>query len=471
MSRSARCCPGPITRRSALKLGALGLGGLGLADIFRLQAQAASGGPHEDRSVIFIWLPGGPPHMEMYDLKPDAPLEYRGLFKPIRTKVPGLDVGELLPLHAKLADKFNIIRSIAHTYSDHGGGHKRFLTGRDPKEPTGFINDFPAVPSQIAKVFEDRRRGLPNYVAGMDGGRQSIDTFSFGSAYLGNATHPFCVAGNPAAANFKIENLSPLPSLETRLEGRIDLLDKLDHWRRTADKSGAFDSLDEFNRRAMELVTSDNARRAFDISLEPDRVRDRYGRHAYGHRALLARRLVEAGCTFVTMVMENPLPGEPLPKNVSYNWDSHAVNCHIFEDAKVRLPFYDQAVTALIEDIYQRGLDRKVLLVATGEFGRTPRLENQLGTASGVMQPGRDHWPNAMSMIVSGGGMRTGQVVGATNSKGEYPTERPMTPNDLWATILNFLGIDRELAFNDLSGRPMPILPFGEPIAELLPVS
>jgi uncharacterized protein (DUF1501 family) len=171
------------------------------------------------------------------------------------------------------------------------------------------------------------------------------------------------------------------------------------------------------------------------------------------------------------MVLENPLPGESLPKDVSYNWDSHAVNCHLFNDARLRFPPYDQAITALIEDLYQRGLDRKVLLVVTGEFGRTPRISYAVGTASGVEQPGRDHWPSAMSMIVSGGGMRTGQVIGATNAKGEYPTERPLSPDDLWASVLHFLGIDSRLAFNDFAGRPVPILPFGEPIPELLPAS
>ncbi|MBS0208301.1 MAG: DUF1501 domain-containing protein [Planctomycetes bacterium] len=466
MSRAPQRCAGPITRRSALMFGTAALGGLGMGDFFRLQAQALMSTVAADRAVIFVWMPGGPPHMEMYDLKPNAPSEYRGEFRPINTNVSGMQVGELLPLHAKVADKYNIIRSVAHKFADHGGGHKRFMTGRDPKEPTGFVNDYPAVPSMIAKMVAGRRRGLPNYVCGADNGRQGIDVFSFGSAYLGNSTHPFMVAGNPAAKDFKIENLAPLPALEGRLEDRVALLNQFDNWQRRAEKTGVFDGLDEFNRRALELVTSEKARRAFDLSAEPEAVRERYGQHAYGQRALMARRLVEAGCTFVTMVMENPMPGEQLPNYVSYNWDSHAVNCHLFDDARVRFPRYDQAVTALIEDLYARGLDKRVLLVVTGEFGRTPRLSYQKGTSSGVMQPGRDHWPGAMSMIVSGGGMRTGQVIGATNAKGEYPTERPFTPNDLWATVLAHLGIDREHAFPDHTGRPMPLLPFGEPIAE-----
>jgi uncharacterized protein (DUF1501 family) len=169
------------------------------------------------------------------------------------------------------------------------------------------------------------------------------------------------------------------------------------------------------------------------------------------------------------MVLENPFQsGVPFPKDGTYNWDSHAVNCHIFNDAKVRFPLYDRCISALVEDIYQRGLDKKVLLIVTGEFGRTPRIENSTGTQTGVMQPGRDHWPNAMSMLVAGGGMRTGQVIGATTSKGEEPKERALTPNDLWATVYRHLGIDYTRAFPDHFGRPMPILPYGEPIAELI---
>ena len=245
MKLGASSCNGPITRRTALKLGTLALGGLGLGDIFRLQAKASTGQPHSDRSVIFVWLPGGPPHMEMYDLKPDAPSDYRGEFQPIRTNVPGIELGELLPLHSKIADKFNIIRSVSHEFADHGGGHKRFMTARDPLEPTGFVNDYPAVPSQIAKVIEGRRRGLPNYIAEVDSGRQQIDTFSFGSAYLGNSTHPFTVVGNPAAPAFRVENLAPLNGLESRLEDRVELLGQLDKLARTADKSRIYESLAE----------------------------------------------------------------------------------------------------------------------------------------------------------------------------------------------------------------------------------
>src|SRR5947207_4137928 len=183
-----RFCPGPVSRRQFLRLGSLALGGLAVNGLAPWRLEAGAGAKTKDTSVIFVWLPGGPPHMETYDMKPAAPAEYRGIFKPIKSNVPGIDVCELLPLHAKTAHRFSLIRSIAHTFSDHGGGHKKFLTGRDPMSPVGFVNDYPAVGSMVAKMREDRKRGVPNYITGTDGGRDGIDVFSFGTAYLGPAT-------------------------------------------------------------------------------------------------------------------------------------------------------------------------------------------------------------------------------------------------------------------------------------------
>ncbi len=469
MPRPARSCLGPVTRRSFLEAGSLFFGALTLSDLLRMRASAAAAGRGgagraDDTSVILLWLPGGPPHMETYDLKPDAPAEFRGDFRPIRSVVPGLDVCEHLPRHARIADKFTIVRSVAHEFADHGGGHKRFLTGRIPASPVDFVNDAPMVGSIVAKVRERRDAGLPNYVAGTDPGRSGVDVFSFGAAYLGQATTPFMVAGDPNRPDFKVEHLAMDPAMADRMDDRLKLREGFDRLRRDLDRSGSVEALDEFDRRALALLTSPTARDAFDLAREDPRLRDRYGRHPWGQRALLARRLVEAGCSFVTMVLENPVPsGQPVPPGVIYNWDSHAVNGHIFDDARCRLPIYDQAVTALVEDLHARGLDRKVLLIVTGEFGRTPRLSAANG------RPGRDHWPGAMSMLLCGGGMRTGQVVGSTDSRGERPKDRPLTPNDLWATMYRHLGIDPAITFPDLAGRPMPILPFGDPIPELLP--
>lgn len=461
-----------MSRRSFLSVGALGVGGVGLGELTRLRAEsasAASAGGDPDTAIIFVWLPGGPPHMEMYDMKPDAPAEFRGPFRPIASNVAGMDVCELMPRHAQIADRYNVIRSIAHTFSDHGGGHKRFLTGRDPLEPTGFVNDFPMAGSVVAKLRSHRNAGIPNYICGSPRNNTNVDAFSFGAAYLGSTYTPFTFTGDPSDPKFKIQNLAIEESAAQRLEDRLQLLGSLDRLRRDVDRTGMMDSLDKYNAEALNLLMSERTRNAFDLSQEPESLKDRYGRHAWGYRALLARRLVEAGSSFVTMVMENAYVS-PIryPKEAVFNWDSHAVNGHIFHDALVRLPIYDQAITALIEDLYQRGLDKRVLLVVTGEFGRTPRISYGMGTRSGVMQPGRDHWPQAMSVLVSGGGMRTGQLIGSTNSKGEHPQDRPLTPNDLWATVYRHLGIDYNLAFPDTAGRPMPILPYGDPIKELL---
>lgn len=469
-----RLCSGPATRREFLRAGTLGLGGLTLADVMRLKAQASETGrlksQRDDTSVIFVWLPGGPPHLDMYDLKPDAPAEYRGELKPISTVAPGVSVSELLPLHAKCADKFNLVRSIAHDFADHGGGHKRFLTGRVPRTPVDTVNDSPMAGCVTAKCREHKSIGLPNYLSLVDNGRQGPDVFAFGAAYLGSSYTAFEVPGDPLAQNFSIPNISPIAEVSGRLDDRARLLQSFDKFRREADQTGGMHSIDQFNAKALSMLTSDAARKAFDLSLEAPETRARYGQHVWGARALMARRLVEAGVSFVTILMENPYQsGVPSLKQGTYNWDSHSVNCHIYDDLRVRLPIYDQAVTALIEDIYARGLDKKVMLVVTGEFGRTPRLESQIGTQTGVHQPGRDHWPQSMSMLISGGGMQTGQVVGSTNAKGEHPKDRPLTPSDLWATVYRHLGIDPEWSFPDHRGRPMPILPFGSPISELLP--
>lgn len=463
-----------VARREFLRLGVLGLGGLTLPDLLRHRALAESvRGDAADTSVIFVWLPGGPPHMEMYDMKPDAPAEYRGQFRPIATTVPGLDVCELLPRHAKIAHKYNVVRSIAHTFADHGGGHKKFMTSRDPRSPVGFVNDAPATGSIVAKLNEQKNVGIPNYCCIVERGREQVDTFSLGAAYLGPSYTPFMVPGDPSDdANFRVPNIAPQVDISGRLDDRVSLLKQFDKLRREVDQSGTMGSIDRFQRRAMDLLTSDRAKKAFDLSIEKPDVRDRYGRHAWGQRLLLARRLIEAGSTFVTVILENPYQsGVEWLKQGTYNWDSHAVNCHLFDDAQIRFPIYDQCVTALIEDLEQRGLSKRTLVVVTGEFGRTPRITEQTGTQTGVRQPGRDHWPQAMSLITFGGGMRTGQVIGSTNSRGEHPKDRPLIPGDLWATIYRHLGIDQELSFLDHRGRPMPILPSGQPIEELLPVA
>ncbi len=458
---TAQSCSGP-NRRDFLKLGSIAVAGgafanRGLAGTDSLDATT------NDPAVIFVWLPGGPPHQDTLDMKPDAPVEFRGAYKPIHTNVPGIDICEHMPQLAKVADKYSVIRSVAHTFSDHGGGHKRFLTGRDPQQPVGFVNDTPMVGSMAAEVWQGKRGAVPNYVSVVDRGRNGIDTFSFGAAYLGPRSHPFVVAGDPADPKFAIQNLSVLPGTEDKLAERLSLLEKFDTPLAGTDRTGTAAAMDVMRGRALDLITKNTAREAFDLTKEPGKLRERYGMHRYGQRALMARRLVEHGASWVTVVMENATPpGEGLKPNHTYNWDSHAVNCDIFEDTQYKLGFLDQSISALIEDLYARGLNRRVLLVVTGEFGRTPKVSYAKD------RPGRDHWPQAMSMMLSGA-CKTGMVVGSTTAKAETPKDRPLTPNDLWATVFSHLDIDYEAtAFLDGSGRPMPMLPYGDPIRELV---
>ncbi len=457
----------PLSRRRILQTGSLLSLGLGLSQVMRLRASLASESvvKRDDTAVILVWLTGGLSHMDTYDLKPEAPLEYRGDFSPIRTNVPGIEVGELLPRHAKIADKFSLIRSVSHGYGDHDGAHKRILTGRIPKSAAGFVNDAPSVGCIVNKV---RERARPDMLAFTSGQRAdtNADSYSQGAGYLGRSYEPFLVGGDPSDAKWSVPNLAVVPELVPKLSDRRALLSRFDSIRRDMDAAGTLAAADHFQSKALTLLTSDAARRAFDLSREDPALRERYGRNPYGQQALLARRLVEAGTSFANVVMEHP--GIPGPRDSIYNWDCHAVNCHVFNDARWRFPPFDQAVSALIEDIYARDLHRKVLIVVTGEFGHTPRISYQTGTGTGVMQPGRDHWPGAMSILVSGGGLRMGQVVGSTNRLGETPQDRPLSPNDLWATVYRHLGIDTEHSFPDHSGRPMPILTDGEPIRELI---
>ena len=453
-------CGGPISRRSFLTMGTLGVAGLSLGDVLRLRAsERQTAAP--DTSVIFIWLAGGPPHMDMYDMKPEAPEEYRGQFRPIRTSVPGLDVCELMPLHAQCADKYTLIRSITHNFSDHGGGSKRLMTGRIPRTPTETINDAPAVCTIVSRMREHIDVGLPNCISGVDPGNSGPNNYAQGAAYLGPRYLPFILAGDPSRPDFQIRNVSLDASMAMRLDDRLRLQRGLDALRRDVDSSGMMGAMDRYDQQALSLMTSPQARTAFDLSREPVGVRDRYGRHAWGQRALLGRRLVEAGCSFVTMVMENPHI-----QGTFYNWDTHAVNFDNFNDMRLRLPRYDQAITSLVEDLHARGLTEKVMLVVTGEFGRSPRISQSNGPNG--MRYGREHWPRSMSVLMCGGGMRHGQVVGSTNALGEHPHTRSLTPNDLWATVYRHLGIDTEHTFPDPTGRPMTILPFGSPIRELI---
>jgi hypothetical protein len=303
--------------------------------------------------------------------------------------------------------------------------------------------------------------GLPNYILCTDEGTL---TDPHQSAYLGPAHGPFQIGANFLTPDLKIQNLTLSKEMEGRLDRRLELMRGFDEMRRELDRTGSMAAMDQFSQTAASMLTSEKARRAFDLAQEPDVIRNLYGRHAFGSRALLARRLVEAGVSFVTVEMGNPEPGRAAPADTHFNWDTHSVNSNHFLDSKWKYPFYDQAVSALVRDIYARGLDKKVMLVVTGEFGRTPLVEYEKPG-----RPGRGHHCSAMSILLAGGGLRTGQVVGATDPKADHPVERPLTPTDLWATVYRFLGIDGEHTFTDTIGRPIAILPSGKPIRELMP--
>jgi hypothetical protein len=441
--RSGRC--DGVNRRDFLQVGTLALGGLTLSDVLRTRAAAAAkpGSRSSAKSVILYWLDGGPTHFETYDPKPEAPEEYRGPLGAIDTNVPGIRLSELLVQHAKVMDKVALLRSVHHNNGDHFAAGHWMLTGYHGSNAANLTPQYPSIGSIVARLRGPNTPGMPPYVAVPYAATIGLRPGYMGAAYLGVAYHPFDAGGDPNSPNYKVPNIELPGGLDfERLDDRKSLLTGLDRLRRDADQTGLMDGLDSFNQKAFELITSGEARRAFDLSSEDPRIRDRYGRNTYGQSALLARRLVEAGVTFVSIH--------------NGGWDHHS---NILEGMRSRLPSMDQSIAALIEDLDQRGLLQDTVVCVMGEFGRTPRVN---GTA------GRDHWGNVMSVLLGGGGLRGGQVVGASNSKGEFPVEYPIKPADVLATIYHVLGIDMTAHFVNRAGRPIPINNSGEPIKPLI---
>ncbi len=434
--RGGTLCDG-VTRRGFLRVGALGFAGLTMADMLRLRARAAAqGGASRDTAVIQVFLQGGPTHIDTYDPKPDAPKEIRGEFQPISTRVPGVRLTELFPKQALVMDKLAVIRSLHHDTPDHNSGTHWVMTGFPAS--TNFLraNDRPSVGSIVAKLRGSNALGVPPYV-----GIPRSPFFGQG-AYLGAGVNPFSIDGDPSN-NIRVRNLEPPNGLSLdRLEDRRHLLEQIDRIERARDASGMMDGIDQFTAQAYEMVTGPAARKAFDLSNEDPKLRDRYGRTPLGQSCLLARRLVEAGVTFVTITDFD-------------NWDHHG---GIFPSCRRQLPKLDDAIATLVQDIHDRGQADRILVLVWGEFGRSPRISNN----------GRDHWPGAMSALVAGGGFKMGQVIGATSRKGESPIERPLRPEDLIQTVYHMLGIDPMHPFPNESGRPMPVLNRGSLIPELI---
>jgi hypothetical protein len=444
-------CDG-ISRRSFVQVGVAGMAAASLADVLR--AKEASRGKAKDTSVILIWLDGGPGHMDMYDMKPEAPEVYRGIWRPIKTNVPGMEISELFPRQAKVADKFSIVRSLHHDNGDHFAGGHLMLTSRGGASGADQASRYPSIASIATKVLGARKSGMPAYVAVPYAASIGLRPGYFGAHYLGPAHNPFETEGDPSADNFQVQNLGLAGGMTIdRLEDRRGLMTRLDQTRRVADSKGTADAMDRFDRAAYDLVSGPLARKAFDIGREDPRLRDRYGRDSWGQSTLLARRLVEAGSTFVTVHFGG--------------WDNHWDLQAAMENY---LPRVDMAVATLFEDLHDRGLLDKVLVVLCGEFSRTPRMNDggNGGAPRSMGTPGRDHWGNSMFCLLAGGGLKGGQIVGSTTAKGESPKDRPLTPSDIHATIYHVLGVDPHVSFLNHAGRPVPALDHGEVIHELV---
>jgi hypothetical protein len=456
--------PANMSRREMMRVGLGGLSALSLSELLNQRSQA-KGSDKQDTAVILVWLPGGHSHLETYDPKPQATSDFRGPYAPIETVGPGMEICELLPHHSRVADRFNLLRSVVHTGFCHQQGTHQLLTGF----PERVLRRKPLYPDLFSITNRIRYRAdrqIPNYVG--------VGPVNFlGPSYLGNAYDVFAVTNDPNLDSFSVNNLDQADAQTTaNISRRINLRKQLDQLKHRADYLSQMDALDTFEQQAFSVLTGSAATEAFNIKAESEKTRERYGRNRWGQQLLLARRLVEAGVDLVTAQFSGTLCG-----GVG-NWDDHPVNANCFEAIKYRLQFMDKAVAALIEDIYDRGLDRRVLVVVTGEFGRTPRISykastgKRIGSApAGTVQPGRDHWPRATSILFSGGGMQTGQVIGRTDMRGEDPVERIVGRGDFLATIYQHLGIDfKHAAFKDYSGRPVPIMiSEGQPIPELCP--
>lgn len=417
-----RFCDG-LTRRNFLKIGAFGTG-LSLAEMLRLRAAAGQTGG-SNKAAIMIYLPGGPSHMDMYDLKPEAPMEFRGEFKPIPTNVPGVQISEHFPLQARMWDKLATIRSITPIREEHS----------DSETHTGYpdaINvsaHHPSLGAVVSKLRDSNQNSIPPFVSlrGQAGGIEP--------GFIGPAHRAFTPDGQ-GMANLRLANGVTVD----QNNDRRSLLSTFDDVRRDIDATGTIKGMDAFTGRAFDMVASGAVRRALDLTREDPRARDRY---KGVEQFLTARRLVEAGVGCVTLHIGS--------------WDTHSSN---FKTLRNQLPQVDRGVANLVQDLCDRGMDKDVVTVMWGEFGRTPKVNGNDG--------GRDHWNPVMSALIAGGGLKMGQAIGASSARGEYPKDRPYRPSQVLSTIYQALGIDPAMTFNNGSGRPMYVLDDRDPVTELL---
>ncbi len=443
----SRNCEG-VSRRDCLRLGLGTLFGGGLVDALRLRGTAAhtDGGRAAAKACILIWMDGGPTHFETFDPKPEAPAEIRGEFGVTQTKVPGVVFSEHMTRLAAGLDKFALVRSIRHDQGNHGAGNHYMMTGAPPRIPVGcgaFVSFHPSMGSVVSKELP-RDNALPGYFSMPQMSR------SGGPNFLGARYAPFVVGNDPNRPNFQVRDVVvPQDLLGDRFHRRADLRSLVDRMKRINEEAAGDPvlALDEYYRQGYDLVHSREAQAAFDISREDEKMRDAYGRNSFGQRCLLARRLVEGGVPFVTVY--------------DGGWDHHS---NLFGALRTRLPDWDATVATLINDLDDRGLLDSTLVVALGEFGRTPKIS----TLSGQSTPGRDHWANAMSVLMAGGRIPGGTVVGATDRTGHSAMERVLSPENFVSTVYTKLGIDPDKILYTPQGRPSHLVSDPTPIRELV---
>ncbi|GBD35499.1 hypothetical protein HRbin36_00611 [bacterium HR36] len=452
-----RFCDG-YTRREVLQIGATGALGLSLPHLLRQRASATSRQRARARSVVILFLSGGPSHLDTFDMKPEAPEEIRGTFRPVRTKVPGLQICEHFPRTARLADKLVVIRSLHHTTGNHPAASYWMMTGSPiarpaPQSVTLSREDRPHLGSVLAKLLGPRRLGLPAYVTvpelispvGPPRPGQH-------AGFLGAAYDPYRVESDPSLPGYTPGELRLAPDLDPgRLQARQTLLQAVNRQTSSLADNDAVAGFDPYFAQAFDLITSPTTQAAFDIEQEPVAVRDRYGRHTFGQSVLLARRLIEAGVRLVQVNWVRHDNGKG-----GQGYDSH--RDHLAWCEKELFPPTDAAFAALLEDLEARGLLQETLVVLMGEFGRTPRFNNN---------GGRDHWPQCFTVVLAGGGLPGGVVYGASDRIGAFPTAQPVTPQDLFATIYHLLGLNCETLIYDQQGRPYHLAQ-GQPITALL---
>ena len=443
-----RNCEG-TTRRDCLKLGLGGFFGTGLINALRMQGLAAETVNRPTataKSCILIWMDGGPTHFETFDPKPDAPAEIRGEFEHISTTLPGVLFSEHMQRLASMTDRFSLIRSIRHNQGNHGAGNHYMMTGAPPRIPVGcgaFVSFHPSLGSVTAKEL-GQPNGLPSYFSLARMSR------SGGPNFLGAKYAPFVVADDPNSTSFRVRDVAlPKGLTEDGFHHRSDLRSIIDRLPRINEKAAGDPvlAIDEYYQQGLDLITSTEAQAAFDIHRESDETRDRYVRNSFGQRCLLARRLVDAGVPFVTVY--------------DGGWDHHS---DLFGRCRTRLPDWDASVATLIDDLDERGMLDTTLVIALGEFGRTPKIS----TLSGQSKAGRDHWANAMSVLMAGGGTPGGVVVGATDKNGYSAVDNVKSPENFVSTIYTKLGIDPNSIYHTPQGRPTHLVSDPTPMPELL---